>query len=258
MRSKSPYDLMNAPALLDRADAYLRSQSHDSRFSHGGLGPQPRFITISRQAGSGGSSLARMLNATNQTDEPWHVYEGNLTVQMLQQNRLPPRLARYLPEDRIPEPDASIGEMIGLHPNLWELVQKTNATLRQLATDGHVILVGRGANFATARIEGGFHVRLVASVEHRARYLARRYGIADSEARTHNERCDAARRRYVRSTFNADLADPAAYHLTINTGQISLSDAAQLIWSQVRSQARSTERSHRVQVAGTSSVRLSA
>ncbi|MEO6002523.1 MAG: cytidylate kinase family protein [Opitutus sp.] len=249
---------MNAPALLERADAYLRYQSRDSRSAGVASGPPRGFITISRQAGSGGSSLARILNATSESNESWHVYEGNLTVQMLQQNRLPSRLARYLPEDRIAEPDASIGEMIGLHPNLWELVQKTNQTVRQLAGAGHVILVGRGANFATADLVGGFHVRLIASVEHRASYLARRYGISESEARAHNDRCDAARRRYVRATFNTDVTDPAAYHLTINTGQITLTDAAQLIWSQLRARARPSERTNRVQVAGSSSVWISA
>ena len=78
----------------------------------------------------------------------------------------------------------------------------------KLSAQSEVILVGRGANFATAGLEHGFHVRLIASVEHRARYLAHRYGISTAEARLHNERCDAARRRYVRNTFNADVTIP--------------------------------------------------
>lgn len=177
---------------------------------------------------------------------------------MLQQNRLPTRLARYLPEDRIQEPNASIGEMMGLHPNLWNLVQKTNETMRDLASVGHVVLVGRGANFATAGLEQGFHVRLISSVEHRARYLARRYGISDAEARAHNERCDAARRRYVRTTFDADVNDSTAYHLTINTGQVSLADAAKMIWAHVRSRTSSpVVKSMRARPAGSLSVQIS-
>lgn len=249
---------MTASALLERTDAYLHSQSRDFRFARGELLSRQPFITLSRQAGSGGSSLAGMLSATSPVDESWHVYERNVTTQMLQQNRLPTRLARYLPEDRIAEPNASIGEMMGLHPNLWDLVQKTNETVRELASAGHVILVGRGANFATAGLEQGFHVRLIAPVEHRARYLARRYGISDVEARAHNERCDAARRRYVRTTFDADVNDPTAYHLTINTGQVSLADAAKIIWAHVRSRTSSAVVSSvRARPAGSLSVQIS-
>lgn len=237
-RGKPNQTHMNAPVFIERTDAYLNSQWRESRTPWGRpRSPEP-FVTISREAGSGGASLAgilsRKLNTEISGETLWRVYEGNVTARMLEANHLPVRFARFLPEDGIPEPNASIGEFVGLHPNLWELVQKTNETIRQLATAGHVILVGRGANFATAGLEGGIHVRLVASVEHRARYLARFYGISETEARAHNARCDAARRRYVRKTFNADVTDPTAYDLTINTGQMSLVEAAKLIGAQVR------------------------
>ena len=112
------------------------------------------FVTVSREAGSGGSSFARILvrklNAEAAGGVFWRVFEGDVTARMLRENRLPVRIARFLPEQRVPELSATIGELIGLHPNLWSLVQKTNETMRQLAAVGHVILVGRGANFATA------------------------------------------------------------------------------------------------------------
>jgi cytidylate kinase len=80
----------------------------------------------------------------------------------------------------------------------------------------------------------GLHVRLVSPVEARARYLAQLYNISEAEARVYNARCDAARRRYVKAYFDTDVAAPTAYDLVINTGRVSLEEAARLICAHVR------------------------
>ena len=235
---------MNLAAFLERTDSYVNAQTRDSRAPWAVQRPAGAFVTISRAAGSGGASLARLLarklNGESPADINWKVYEGNLTTRMLLENQLPARFARYLPEDKVPEINASIGEFVGLHPSLWELIQKTNDTMRQLATGGNVILVGRGANFATAELRGGVHVRLIAPVDHRARYLAQLYNISETEALALNAKCDAARRRYVKATFDADIEEPSAYDLVINTGHVSLAEAAELVATRVRARSPAT------------------
>ncbi len=230
---------MKTPVMLERADTYLNSQWRESRSPWTQDRAPGPFVTISREAGSGGSSFARALvrklNAQDSTGWAWRVVESDLTARMLRENKLPVRIARFLPEERIPEINASIGELIGLHPNLWELVQKTNDTMRRLAQEGHVVLVGRGANFATLDLANGIHVRLVAPPAHRARYLAQLYNISEDEAMARNTKCDVARRGYVKATFNADVTDPRAYDLVINTAQIPLTQAADLLCAHVRS-----------------------
>ncbi|PTY08355.1 hypothetical protein DB347_01875 [Opitutaceae bacterium EW11] len=232
---------MSTVTVFDTVDPYLNSQWRESqtpwrRESMGGP-----FITVSREAGSGGSSfarlLARKLNSESGDGTLWRVYEGNLIAKMLEDNRLPRRLARYLPEQRIPEVAAIIGELVGLHPNLWNLVQKTNETMRRLAAGGHVILVGRGANFATAGMDNATHIRLVAPAEHRARYLAQQYNISEKQARALNAKCDAARRSYVRANFGSSVSDPCAYDLVINTAATPLPEAARLVGAHLRRQA---------------------
>lgn len=228
---------MNTTLFSLKTDTYLSAEWSGSRSPWGPRRTEP-FITISREAGSGGSSLARLLarklNGGFRPDADWSVYETNLAPKMLRAHRLPVHLARFLPEDRIPEFTACIGEMIGRHPSLWDLVQKTNETIRRLAAGGQVILVGRGANFATRGMAGGIHLRLVAPVEYRARYLADLHNLSEGEARTLNAKCDAARRCYVRANFNEDVADPTAYDLVINTAQMPLPDIAALMTDHVR------------------------
>ncbi len=224
----------------DRAGGIFNAEMRDSRSPWSIRPPRP-FITIARESCAGGSGLAQLL-ADRLNREPdrranWNIFGGNVVNQMLETNHLAANLARFLPEDRVPEVNATIGEIVGLHPNLWELVQKTNATLRKLAAGGHVILVGRGANFATTGIPGGIHVRLVAPPANRARYFAERFQVTDSEALLQNARCDAARRRYVSSYFNADLDDPAHYDLVINTSRVPLAEAAELVLAHIHAGA---------------------
>ncbi|HEY4302648.1 MAG TPA: cytidylate kinase family protein [Candidatus Didemnitutus sp.] len=234
---------MNASLFLERADGFFHAESR-SPWGIRAASARP-FVTISRESGSGGSSLAALLAARLTADpasgRAWAVFEGNLPAKMLQANHLSDHLARFLPEDHVSELHSSIGELLGLHPSLWELVQKMNQTMRDLAEGGNVILVGRGANFATAGNAQGMHVRLVAPDRHRARVIGQRYGISEAKALVHNVKCTAARRRYVRDNFNADLDDPSLYDLVINTGQISLAEAADLIAMRIRARVALAE-----------------
>lgn len=225
------YRVMNPHLFSLKTDTYLAAEWTGSRspWSRPG-GP---FVTISREAGSGGSSLARilarMLNGRSPAGGNWKVFDTNLTPSMLRSQHLPVRIARFLPEDRLPGVQAYIGELVGLHPSLPNLVQKTNETIRQLAGEGQAIFVGRGANFAAKGVTHGCNVRLVASAAHRSKYLSQLHGISEAEARECNARCDAARRRYVRIHFDKEIEDPTAYDLVINTEQVPLIEAARLV-----------------------------
>jgi len=187
------------------------------------------FVTISRQSGCGGTRFAQALmeelhRGTATGSRPWSVYEGNLTIRMLHANQLSSRLARYLPEDKVSELSSLIGELVGLHPSLWDLIQKTNRAMCDLARQQNAILVGRGANFATRQL-GGVHIRLVAPKEHRASYLSKVDDITYAQALALNARRDAARSRYVSHTFHADVDDCRNYDLVLNTAQVSTEEA---------------------------------
>lgn len=230
---------MNRHPILERAEGYFTSEWHESRSPW--TKPPTPFITISRESSAGGSRLAQLIaekfnsEPTSRTD--WSIFGGNIINQMLQTNHLPGDLARFLPEDKIPEVNATIGEFVGLHPSLWGLVQKANETMRRLASGGHVILVGRGANFVTAGLAGGVHVRLVAPPEYRARDYARRFGVSEEAALLHNAKCDAARRRYVAAHFSSAVENPASYDLVINTAHVPLTEIVQLVVAHVHAHA---------------------
>lgn len=231
---------MTNHVLFACAESILNAQWSGSRSSWAQKTTAP-FVTISRESGSGGTrlarALARLLNAETEDDAAWNIHDGTLVTTMLKENQMTTRLARFLPEDKVSELNASVGELVGLHPSLWDLIQKTNETLTKLARAGRAILVGRGANFATAEIPNGIHVRLVAPAPHRARYLSHLYGLPESEALSYNARRDAGQRRYVASVFGAKVAEHSAYDLVINTSRVSITEAAAQVASLVRARA---------------------
>lgn len=226
-----------APPVFEKARSYLDLQLNRPPLTSGVRGAPPaQYVTISRESGSGGSSLARLLAAqinrqhpAAEGQPPWTVFDQEIVQHMLTAQDLSPALARFLPENKVSELTSSVGEIVGLHPNLWDLVQRTNNFLRQLALRGRCIFVGRGANFATAGVAGGIHIRLTAPVEHRDRHMARVMQCPMREASAHNRQVDAARRSYVRSVFDCDVADPLHYDLLLNTAQIGLDQAAVLV-----------------------------
>lgn len=217
---------------IDKAKAYFDLQLNRPAGGHHTVdGP---FITISRECGTGGAALgeelARQLGAPGcSTEAAWAVFDRNLVGRMLEDNHLSASLARFLPEDKVSEIESSVGEIVGLHPSIWTLVHQTNILMRRLATLGRTILVGRGANFATAGCTRGLHLRLIAPPEQRARRIAGLLGLTHEQALAHARRTDHARRDYVRSFFEADIDDPASYDLVVNMEHFSTAAAAALI-----------------------------
>ena len=187
----------------------------------------PLAITISREVGAGGKTIADLLGqrltAAEKTPaaSPWIVFDSSLAKQVLEDHNLPPDLERFMTEDaRLLPVEAIVEEVLGLHPSGWTLVQHTTQTILRLAGLGHTILVGRGANVITARLPNVFHVRLVAPLATR---------MSEVEAAKLVREQDHARRRYVRRFFNSEIDDPSLYDVTLNTGRLGFARTAEAI-----------------------------
>jgi cytidylate kinase len=201
------------------------------------------FITISRESGAGATTLGRLLISRldaefGQEGHGWRLLDKDLLNFALEHDALPKSLARYLPEDKISEIDALIGEVVGLHPSIWTLEHRVAKTIIHLADAGRVIFVGRAAHLLTHALPGGFHVRLVAPRDIRVRRLIESEGIGSKEAEAQVDRTDYGRRRFVRSHFGRDIDDPQSYDLIINTGRISPGTATALVIEGLRHQVR--------------------
>lgn len=195
-------------------------------------------ITISRQAGSGAHTIAEKLVArlqalTPRNEPPWTVFDRNLVAQVLEDHHLPLRLAEHLPEDRASQVADIIDDLFEMKPPSWKFVEQTSETILRLATLGHVILIGRGANIVTASLPNVFHVRLIAPLEQRVTHMRELLGLSQTAAAKHVRREDRGRARYLKRYFRADIEDPSLYHLVINTGLVSYDEATEILFQAV-------------------------
>jgi cytidylate kinase len=197
------------------------------------------FITISREACAGATTLGRALvplldEHFGETGRNWMLLDKDLITHALTHHQLPERLAAFLPEDRISDVKSLIGELVGLHPSLWELEHKVSEAILMLAHLGRVIFVGRAAHLVTRSLEGGFHLRLVAPMEVRIRRMMALQSIEAAAAKVALLESDRARHRYTQRVFGQDLSDPHAYDLLINTERFTPQTAANLVLAALR------------------------
>lgn len=212
-----------------------------TKFRHlegGSHAPHPAntrpFLTISREACAGattlGAHLRPLLDAQlGEEGRSWMFLDKDLLTHALTTHNLPEQFADYLPEDRISDIKGMIGEIVGLHPPLWELEQRVNEAILAAAQMGRVIFAGRAAHLITDHLPGGFHIRLVAPLELRIKRLQEQQGCDRNTASRILHETDNARRRYVQSNFEKDINDPHIYDLVINTEKIQPATAAQLV-----------------------------
>jgi cytidylate kinase len=152
-----------------------------------------------------------------------------LVEKVLEEHELPKALAKFMPEDRRSFIQDAMEELLGLRPPSWVMVPQIAETVLHLADTGHVILVGRGANFITARMPNVFHVRLIASLPKRIKRVQKLNGLTPEEAIKFVKDEDRSRNRYAKEHFHRSVDDAFSYHLVLNTDRIPYSDAAQLI-----------------------------
>ncbi|MCC6235019.1 MAG: cytidylate kinase-like family protein [Verrucomicrobiales bacterium] len=233
---------MNDSATIQRCLAYVETQLSPSRA--GRRSGCPLCVTLSRQSGSGGTAIARLLASYLDVHHPsggprWTIFDKALVERVLREHNLPAKFAQYMPEDRVSYVQDTIEELFGLHPSTTELVSQVSQTILGLAEMGHCILIGRAANVILARSPGAFHVRIISPFERRVERVMRDLDLAQGAAMEFINHEDAARARYVRTHFEADVANPMAYDLVVNSGTLTETQAARLIGEAVIMHAES-------------------
>ena len=93
---------------------------------------------------------------------------------------------------------------------------------------GGAVIVGRGAHLM---VPPGLGIRVLALAPYvdRVRTVAVERGCCEAAARGIVEHEESARRRFLREHFHAELADPTAVDLVVNTSVLGISRAAGLV-----------------------------
>lgn len=99
----------------------------------------------------------------------------------------------------------------------------------ELAAQGDVVLVGRGAQIVLQGLPGVFKVRVVAPKALRVERIMALKGLNQEEANDYVSRHDEQRRALIQSVFRADLSDWSLYDLVLNTAGMTKEAAAEIV-----------------------------
>ncbi len=175
-------------------------------------------ITISRQLGSLGTSIA-------------HVVAERLGYRVVWRELINQAAQRAgAPEVAL----ATIDDLgiLGLRPSSQARQayhQAVQQVMEELATESHVVIVGRAGQVILRGRPDVLHVKVIAPLSLRAERVAHRHNIPVAAARAQVEASDRTRRNYLRRYYHARWDDPELYDLIINTERLTTAAAAELI-----------------------------
>jgi len=200
-----------------RASAVPRSRDADRD-------PLPRgsrpFVTILREAGAGGSTLAHALaDALNERagNGHWPAFDRELVEKVAEDHEISASLVEGLEE----KSHTWLDKLLVSGPSSeFGVYRRVAATIRALAEVGSAVIVGRGGVFVTRDLPGGIHVRLVAPPDWRVRRVAATRGLSLREAERQVRETEELRAAFYRSRWpDKDIA-AEHFDLTINTARV--------------------------------------
>lgn len=198
------------------------------------------FVTISRQSGAGGHTLAKALIELMEKEKDkeifqgWQICDQSLCELIMQDSQLNVSMKSLLAEEYHSKIEEFVLGLLGKRTDQALVMRKLFETIRALAMVGKVIIVGRGGSQVAKGLGIGIHVRLIAPEPVRVRHMSKLLGLSEEEARKAVQKQDRDRARLLKESFYIDIDDPLQYDVTWNTNTVSSEAIAQGIVSVIK------------------------
>jgi cytidylate kinase len=205
------------------------------KFQRAGRGEQGKvsfgpYLLISREKGAGGSAVGQLAGERL----GWQVFDKQIVDAIAAKANVRRELIESLDERDRKRIRRIVHEF--LYPatfkhadylaTFWEIVIA-------LGHQGDVVMVGRGAH-QILPTQFGLRVRMVAPMEVRVRRIANENKMTLKAAQIEVEKSDRERARLTRRYYHRDLNRPLNYDMIINTAELSVEVAAEIVVAAVR------------------------
>jgi cytidylate kinase len=175
-------------------------------------------ITVSRETGSFGDETARLL-------------AEKLQYTLMDRSAL----ERTIDGEKFP--DIPLEHFDEQSPSFWEnftsgkdvYLDRLRTSILESATAGHVVFLGRGAQFVLDGVPGTLRVHLIASHDVRVQRTSETLKCDKKTAEKFCRKSDHDRSGYSRFFFGGHWADPVSYELTICTDHLNLEETGEMI-----------------------------
>ena len=194
-----------------------------------------RVITISREYGSGGAEIARLLAGRL----GWKLVDDPLLDEIARRAKVPCDVARRYDEcvnpwfQRLIQAvwrggfEGSASRVEGSAFDADQMTRLWAEAIRKAAQIGQTVVVGRGGQCILRDRKDAFHVSVHAPLEWRIENLRRVLGLGVGVEELAEE-TDRRRSAFIRRYFGEDWKDFRLYHLVIDSS-IGLDRAAEVI-----------------------------
>ena len=187
------------------------------------LGPFPT-VTISRERGSGGSLVARLV-----ADRLGFVLFDSEIVDHVARSAAVDRMVVAHMDERSQRSIKEWTERV-MHRQQFSAqgyMAHLTKTIMTAGEKGRAVILGRGAHMLLP-VERCFRARVIAPLEVRVERLCAS-GVARAEAEMVIAETDKQRAQFIRENFRQSDDDPLLYDLVVNTREIAVETAAELI-----------------------------
>jgi cytidylate kinase len=106
--------------------------------------------------------------------------------------------------------------------------------VREFGDRGNIVIVGRGTNWLLRKYDA-LHIRLVADMRFRIQRVMEYRWVNEGPARQIIHQSDHDRAAFHRRYFKADWDDPLQYHLVLNTSELGIDAAVDIVVGAARS-----------------------
>ena len=179
-------------------------------------------ITVSRQAGSGGRSLATALAEKLELE----LHDQSLVDRIARDRNLEQAIVAQMDEQTVGQArlwvQGVLNQRLFLKDDYHRALVQTVTTL---AARGGVVFLGRGANLILGH-HATLRIRVVASPRHRLDRLVDRTGLSRSEARAILAETDTNRQRFIREVFHEEPGAVHNFDITFNSDRM---DGGQMV-----------------------------
>jgi cytidylate kinase len=176
------------------------------------------FVTISRETGCNANLIAEeLVNILKKDDFRWKYINKELIYQAANKLKVNPKRIHEIIEAEHRTSANEILDALATRYYKNDRIVRKNLTeiLKYDATQGHVIIVGRGGVAVTKDIERGLHIKLVAPLDYRIEKIMERKKMTVDQAKEYVIETDK-KRALLLEQFSGKKINQIYFDLTLN------------------------------------------
>ncbi len=202
------------------------------------------IITISRETGSGGHTVGRLLAERLGYD----FYDKEIVASVASKMGIDEKLIlengeNMSDQDYIDMKSGFVPYYRKAQVPYEEIKEAQDKVIKSIAEKGNCVIVGRGADYILRERDDVFHVFIHADMEHRVKRVQRHEGVTDQEERVRKElmQKDRSRATYYRYFTQKEWRKVENYTLSLDSGIFTKTQCMELIVQAIKMKEKNKE-----------------